>query len=180
MMQSKLESLDDYENKKDTCDCIWILKEIQGITHRFEGTRNVFISLDDAWSNYYAYKQSGNQSLHEYLKDYQSLVQVLEHYGAAIGAEGAYIESVKNKVKDAAPTGLTEEEYNKQAVTAAKLQSVAIGFLKRADRRRYGGLWSDLENNYTRGVDQYPADLTGAYNLMLNYKPAPGQRQQRC
>jgi hypothetical protein len=55
MMQSKLESLDNYEAKSDACDCSWILKEIQGITHRFEGTRNVFISLDDAWSNYYAY-----------------------------------------------------------------------------------------------------------------------------
>jgi hypothetical protein len=51
MMQSKLKSLDNFETKRDACDCSWILKEIQGITHRFEGTRNVFISLDDAWSN---------------------------------------------------------------------------------------------------------------------------------
>jgi hypothetical protein len=51
MMQSKLESLDDYETKSNTCDCSWLLKEIQGITHWFKGTRNVFISLDDAWSN---------------------------------------------------------------------------------------------------------------------------------
>jgi hypothetical protein len=53
MMQSKVESLDAFESKSGTCDCIWLLREIQGITHRFEGTRNVFISLDDAWSNYY-------------------------------------------------------------------------------------------------------------------------------
>jgi hypothetical protein len=51
MMQSKLESLNDYQTKRDACDCSWILKEIQGITHRFEGTRNVFLSLDDAWSS---------------------------------------------------------------------------------------------------------------------------------
>jgi hypothetical protein len=56
-------------------------------------------------------------------------------------------------------------------VAAAKNKSVAIGFLKRADRKRYGGLWSDLENQYTRGTDDYPLDLTGAYNLLLNYKP---------
>ena len=53
MMQSKLVSLDDYSTKSNECDCIWLLKEIQGITHRFEGTRNVFTSLDDAWCNYY-------------------------------------------------------------------------------------------------------------------------------
>jgi hypothetical protein len=42
MMQSKVESLDAFESKNSTCDCIWLLREIQGITHRFEGTRNVF------------------------------------------------------------------------------------------------------------------------------------------
>jgi hypothetical protein len=64
-------------------------------------------------------------------------------------------------------------------VTAAKKKSVAIGFLKRADKRRYGGLWSDLENQFTRGTDDYPSDLTGAYNLLLNYKPPPFQQYGR-
>ncbi len=99
MMQWKLESLDEYTTKSSECDCVWLLKEIQGSTHRFEGTRYVFISLDDAWSNFYMYGQGTDQSLHEYLKDYQSLVQVLEHYGAAIGADGPYIEAVKEQVK---------------------------------------------------------------------------------
>jgi hypothetical protein len=175
LMQSKLESLDQHETKSKECNCIWLLKEIQGITHHFEGTRNVFISLDDAWTSYYTYQQGGNQSLHEYLKDYQSLVQVLEHHGAAIGAEGPYIEAVKNQIKETAPRRLTEEEYHKRAVTAAKEQLVAIGFLKRANKRRYGGLWSEFENNFTRGQDHYPSDLTNAYNLLLNYKVAPTQ-----
>jgi hypothetical protein len=109
MMQSKLESLDYYDMKSTACDCVWLLQEIQGITHRFEGTRNVFISLDDAWSSYYAYMQGHNQTLHEYLKDFQSLVQVLEHYGAALGAEGPYQDSVNAQVM--AGTGLTPAEY---------------------------------------------------------------------
>jgi hypothetical protein len=94
MMQLKLESLDDYSTESNECNCIWLLKEIQGITHRFEGTQNVFISLDDAWCNYYLYQQGGTQSLHEYMTDYKSLIQVLEHYGAVIRSEGPYLESV--------------------------------------------------------------------------------------
>jgi hypothetical protein len=152
-------------------DCVWLLQEIQGITHRFEGTRNVFISLDDAWSSYYAYRQGHNQTLHEYLKEFQALVQVLEHYGAALGAEAPYQDSVNAKIM--ADDGLTPAEYRTRLVAVAKKKSVAIGFLKRADRKRYGGLWSDLENTYTRGQDRYPTDLTGAYNLLLNYKPPP-------
>jgi hypothetical protein len=103
MMQSKLRSLNNYESKSNGCDCIWLLKEIRGITHRFEGTRNIFISLGDAWSNYYGYKQSNDQTLHEYLKDFQSLVQVLEHYGAVMGTVGPYIDLVKEAVKASAP-----------------------------------------------------------------------------
>jgi hypothetical protein len=49
--------------------------------------------------------------------------------------------------------------------------------MKRADKRRYGGLWSESENNFTRRQDHYPADLTNAYNLLLNYKAAPGPGQ---
>jgi tartrate dehydratase beta subunit/fumarate hydratase class I family protein len=66
MMQSKIESLPGYSVGHVGCDCIWLLKEIQGITHQFEGTRNVFISLHDAWSSYYNCKQRSQQSLHEY------------------------------------------------------------------------------------------------------------------
>jgi hypothetical protein len=170
MMQSKIESLDDFDAKSIACDCVWLLKEIQGITHQFEGTRNVFISLHDAWSNYYSYRQATDQTLHEYLKDFQALVQVLEHYGAALGAEGPYQDSVKKQVMADTPN-LSTAEYQQRFVAVAKKKSVAIAFLKGADRKRYGGLWSELENNYTRGLDHYPTDLTGAYNLLLNYKP---------
>jgi hypothetical protein len=64
-------------------------------------------------------------------------------------------------------------------MAVAKKKSVAIGFLKRANRRRYGGLWSELENSYTRGQNYYRTDLTGAYNLLLNYKAPPSQQQTR-
>jgi hypothetical protein len=181
MMQSKLESLDEYEARSTDCDCVWLLKEIQGIMHRFEGTPNVFISLDDAWCNYCSYHQGAQQSLHEYLKEYQLLVQVLEHYGAAIGGEGPYFESVKDRLRTTLLSTVAPQELHKRAVDAAKLQTIAIGFMKRADKRRYGGLWSELENNFTHGQDHYPVNFTNAYNLLLNYKaaPGPGQRPPR-
>jgi hypothetical protein len=103
---------------------------------------------------------------------------VLEHYGAAIGAKGPYIKAVKDKLRTALLSTVAPQELHKRALAAAKLQTIAIRFMKRADKRRYGGLWSKLENNFTRRQDHYPADLTNAYNLLLNYKaaPSPGQR----
>jgi hypothetical protein len=92
MMQSKVESLNGFDDKSYACDCVWLLAEIWGITHKFEGIRNVFISLDDAWTSYYGYSQGHLQTVHDYLKEFQGLVQVLDHYGAAIGADGPYQE----------------------------------------------------------------------------------------
>jgi hypothetical protein len=116
-----------------------------------------------------------NPTLHEYLKEFQSLVQVLEHYGTALGAEGPYQDSVNAQVM--ADTVLTPAEYRARSMAVAKQKSVAIGFLKRADRKRYGGLWGELKNNYTRGQAHCPNDLMGAYNLLLHYKPPPPQQQ---
>jgi hypothetical protein len=103
MMQSKIESLNDFASHSTGCDCVWLLlKEIQGITHCFEGTRNVFISLDDTWSNYYGYRQ-GQQTLH----------------GAALGTEGPYQEAVMATNKANNPS-LTPEQYDVKAIEAAK------------------------------------------------------------
>jgi hypothetical protein len=52
-------------------------------------------------------------------------------------------------------------------------QWLAEMFMQRADKRRFGALLADLANLYTRGIDQYPADLTAAYSMLMNYLPAP-------
>jgi hypothetical protein len=177
-MHSKLESLENYEaNKSDECDCIWLIQEIQDLTHRFEGTRYAFISLDDAGSDYYSFHQGQHQTLDEYLKDLQTRVQVLEYYGAVFGADGPHQVLVMAQVREDSAYVLTAGKYVEQAVEAARKKSIAISFLKRADKMRHGGLWIELENHFTRGQDHYPNDLTGAYNLLLNYK-APLFRQQ--
>ncbi len=124
-----------------------LLKEIQGIAHRFEGTRHVHISLDDAWEAYYNIQQGQHQDIHAYLKEYQSIIQVLEHYGAAIGTDAPYLAAMTKKLT--ATFSLSGEELKKRALAGAKLQTIAMGFMKLADRRCYGALWTDSENNYT-------------------------------
>jgi hypothetical protein len=44
------------------------------------------------------------------LKEYQSIVQVLEHYGAAIGTEGPYIDYTKDKLRTTLLSTVAPEE----------------------------------------------------------------------
>ena len=90
-MKSKIDSLDEYEKRNKNCDCTWLLTAIKGITHCFEGTRNVFLLLDDARTNFYSYKQKKLETLHEYLRHFSSLIELLEHcYGAKVGSDDVF------------------------------------------------------------------------------------------
>jgi len=103
-MQSKLQSLDDFEERNDECDCAWILKEIKGIKHKFEGTRYVFLSVADARLNFYQYKQDHQQLLHDYLKNFCSLLEVLEHYGATVGEDACFLKVLEGYADEEKPT----------------------------------------------------------------------------
>ena len=53
---------------------------------------------------------------------------------------------------------------------AAKQKHLLVAMLCGADRGKYGKLVEELRNDFTKGGDYYPANLTEAYELLLNYK----------
>jgi len=149
-MKAKLTSLNDFETKNHKSDCIWILKEIKGITYRFEGQRYIYLSLDNARTSYYAYTQGAKDSISSYLEHFRSLVEVLEHYGGAIGEDPGLL--------DATAAVSTDADDATKRLKIAHDRSLALAFLKRADCCCFGTLWADLENQFSRGNDQYPTN----------------------
>jgi hypothetical protein len=52
----------------------------------------------------------------------------------------------------------------------AKDQYLAVMFLVNSDKKQYGALVQDIENEYTRGSDTYPTSLSAAaYDYIINY-----------
>jgi len=85
------------------------------------------------------YKQANGQTLNKYLKHFSSLIEVLEHYGARLGEDEVFIKAVRNLEKEEAPgesksPSIIKAYYHK-LVAAARNRSIAVVFLKRADRR---------------------------------------------
>ena len=60
IVKNKLQLLENYQERSDEYDCVWILKEIKAITLLFEGTRYIFLSLDDVRTAYYSYVKPKN------------------------------------------------------------------------------------------------------------------------
>ena len=52
---------------------------------------------------------------------------------------------------------------------AAKRRYLGVAMLCGADQGRYGNLVEELQNDFTKGNRNYPANTTKAYNLLLNY-----------
>jgi len=169
-MKAKLTSLDDFETKSHESDCVWILKEIKGITYRFEGQRYIYLSLDDARTSYYAYTRGAEDSISSYLEHFSSLVEVLQHYGGAISKDPGLLDAT------AAVSSDTDDATKRLKI--ARDRTLALAFLKRANRHCFGTLWADLENQFSRGNNQYPINLTAAYSLLTNFKPP--KRQDPC
>jgi len=69
------------------------------------------LSINEARTNFYSYKQKNNKTLTQYLEHFKSLVEVLEHYGANIGEDEAFIKEVE-KLIDEFPPDINDHNYD--------------------------------------------------------------------
>jgi len=157
-MRAKLKSLPDFDTKDGEGDSVWLLKSIRATIMHFETETYVQVSLTDAWISYYNYRQGPDMTLATYVEEFRTLVEALEHYGGSIG-----IDSGRLKAEEATLTDATRFKSSRD-------KAVAILFLRQADRRWYGALWEDLANQFSRGNNQYPKDLTAAHALLVSFK----------
>jgi len=88
-----------------------------------------------------------------------ALIDTIEHYGGCIIYDTALI--------DYKMTATTLDAMRKGACD----KLLAMVFLKKAPRNRFGNLLTNLNNLYSRGADQCPKDLVEAHAVLVNYQP---------
>ena len=163
-MKEKLKSIPDFADKDVACDCVWLLKAIQGITYHFDGRMPVYMSLEESEIAFKKYIQRPEESVDEYVEHYRALLDVHEHYGGSVGNHKGAIEQARKENPD---PRLKIEDLQR----IARDRTLALGFVMRADRKRFGLLLTELKNNYGRKLDQFPKDLNEAYALLVHYEP---------
>jgi hypothetical protein len=95
-------------------------------------------------------------------------VSVIEQFGGELGvdSEGVKAELILKNID-------LENASEVQIIAAtvvARDKCIAVAYLSGADKTRYGRLVEDLENNFTKGNNNYPETLTAAYNMVVNYR----------
>jgi hypothetical protein len=80
---------------------IQVSQEYKGITYKFETQGYMYLSLDDAKSEFFSYKQGQCKSNSDYLMKFKSMLEVFTHYGGNFGNDPALVrkEMKQNKLK---------------------------------------------------------------------------------
>ena len=168
-MRAKLGAADGFntiENEKETDK---LLREVKGISYEYDGHRNPYLALDDAKTKYYKYYQKENETNVSHFNTFRALAEVVEHHGGDIGRDDALVNLEIKKVLPKEDINTVGSEKLTLFRSISRSKALAIGFIKRSDRGRYGDLIDDLENHFSRGTDQYPPDLPKALNTIDCY-----------
>ena len=97
--------------------------------------------------------------MESYYNTFKAKVEVLEHYRGSFGSNPGLVS---------AAIMLKGAPVDKQDLLKfTKDHALAVLFLTHSDQSKYGMICAELENQYSRGTNQYPADLTAVYNLLL-------------
>lgn len=168
-IKAKLEALDDYETFSIDADVLELLRNIKDIAFSFQSQKQKIHGLFDAKRRFFMQTQEKSMTCQMYLERFKNQVEVIEHCG------GTMVED--NLINDYFEAGVdrltaTQAQLN-VARKKAKEAFLSMAFILLADRNRYAKLVEELENDYVKGNDHYPTDLTEAYNLLLHWKHDP-------
>ena len=169
VMREKLEALENFDDIKSEFDVLALLVEIKTINFKFEDQKYPFGAVYYANKRFYNYKQGTDETNNEHYEKFNNLVSVVDSYGGLLGHESILISD------DEEFSNLSQNDQKQKAnIDAANARNkekfLSFCLIAKADPVRYGDLKTNLENEYTKGNNQYPTTLTKALQLLTNYK----------
>jgi hypothetical protein len=104
----------------------------------------------------------------EYYETFKDKEATADRLGAGIGEHPTRVQ--ERLVEVAMDENNPTEDECWTATQEAKDKYLAWLFLVNSDKKRYGSLIRDIQNNFTHGQDTCPDTLTGAYDFIVNYE----------
>ena len=166
IMRQKLEALDGFDSISTGGNGIQLLKSIKSLTYNFQSQKYLPHSLHETTRRFYLFSQ-GKLPTVIYHEQFVNMVEVIDTIKGSIGMAPG-LEEIVAKENNKAVADLTDAEKME-----AKERYLAVAFLLGSDRARFGKLIENLENDFLQGRDNYPKSVTGAFNILINWKQDP-------
>jgi hypothetical protein len=162
-LQARLESMSEFNKIGQDMNGIKLLQLIRSVAYHYEPQLYKPLAIDDAIVKYVMLKQGKQTTPAECLEQFRNHINVLDAVGATIGPHAGVLASITEGQREANVV---------DKATACELL-MAVAFLNKIDRTRYGRMLEDLKNSYLMGQNNYPTNLTDAYNLVVNWQQDP-------
>jgi hypothetical protein len=166
-MRAKLEAVVRYNDMDSSSDLIELIKTIKGLSYQFEGQQSKTRGWLLAHKRFHQLIQTREMTDDRFLEKFLTAVSVLEQYGGTIGRDEGTIE---DEIEEADFTLSVSAAETKTASDVARNKFLAMTFIHAVDKLRYGKILDKLENDFTKGTDNYPESVTRAYHLVVNHR----------
>jgi hypothetical protein len=170
-LRTKLEGKDSHAIMKRDYDTIELLKSIKDAAFKFSNEKYAPQSLHEGYKKFYTGQQDKNCSIQDHYERFKNQVQVVEHCGGSIEVHEVVVDK---RLRATSLTRATATEAQIDRVESlVKDEYLACAFLLGSDKKRFGKLIEDLENDYMQKNDKFPKTLVDAYNLLAHWKQDP-------
>ena len=167
-IRDRIKAARTYQHIISNSDLIRLLGLIRESLYTGSTTKKTTQSLQEAEESLVSFRQGDNMSNNTFLDKFKGLVERYEYHGGEPGMQqariNAQLEDIMADINN--PTDVEVAE----AKATAREEYLAVLFIRKSDPKRYGQLVLELENNHTRGADQYPTTMERAYDMLVNYK----------
>ena len=178
LMKDKLKASPRWEAIKTAQDALELMAEIKTISFKFEDQKFLPLSIHNAKSTFYSFRQ-GSLNNSDYFQRFKNYAEIATSFEGNLHDE-AISKMVCKEERDHEDLQALSDDGKEEIDEKASQVYLSTAFLQQSDPRRYTKLNEDLENDYTKGNDNYPREVTKAYQLLNDYKDASGRREAQA
>ena len=166
-MHAKIKSHKDYLTIEASLNGIELLKIIKLICFNIEDEKFIPLKVHEAKAAFYALKQ-GRDTDQVYQTKFLNIVQVIDQCGDDLGESPLIRELVCKNLgySPATTTAAKKIEITKKV----KEYTLATAFIYGSDPERYGNMVRGLKNASLAGRDEWPKNVTEAYNYLSKWE----------
>jgi len=158
---------DAAEAWKEAGDCKKLLDLIKQVVMKYEHQKNKDLTLYKQIKFFFTYRQRDNQSLHKYFEVFNIMQENIEQVGGSFVQPSIVTSMYKRNNVSVSDQG--DDDVKAEYEQKAKERLLAMVFLLGARADVYQELIVDLENDFLKGHDYFPINVTEAFHLLSNY-----------
>ena len=150
LLKSKLKSSVNWDDMSYTYDMFALLEAIQTIIYKFKDQKYLPLSLHNAKTNFYIFRQ-GTMTNPDYLDKFMNLTDMAESYEVTLYDAAVFkIALLASNLRDTPESNLDEDK--RTTINAAERAIyLSCAFVVASNPKRYGRLVEELGNDYTKG-----------------------------